>query len=171
MKLNKYIDRKELAAFFREFADALENGGADELACVDEFSKIKIGVKDEFGQIHLKVKVKAMDAGEPSEGTETEAELGKPKYKRLKKRMKSSFKLLVKTIHDGEIPPVEAVESFLADSALMVTYPGYGDEFYDSYTKACQTFKTAFGSGDLDAMHKAIDALAHEKSRCHAKYD
>ena len=50
----------------------------------------------------------------------------------------------------------------------MVTYPGYGDEYYESYARACQALKTAFDSGDVERMHQAVDGLIHEKSRCHA---
>jgi XXXCH domain-containing protein len=170
VKIQKYVDNKELAAFLRDMAEALEKGGKDELACVEDFQKIKIAVKNEFGQIQLKAKIKPGGTCEGAEGESPET-LGKPKYKHLKKRMKSSFKMLVKMIHDGQAPPKEAVESFLEDSELMVSYPGYGDEYYESYIKACEAFKAAFESGDVAKMHETIDVLVHEKSRCHAKYD
>ncbi|WFS63181.1 GAK system XXXCH domain-containing protein [Pseudodesulfovibrio thermohalotolerans] len=170
MTISKYLDPKELAAFFRELADAVENGGHDEFACVDDFRKIKIGVKNEYGQISLKAKFKAAKPC-TEEVVGEDGQPKKPKYKALKKRMRSSFKILLKMIHDGSVPPQEAVDAFLADSALMVTYPGYGDEYYESYTAACAEFKAAYESGDLERMHAAVDALVHEKGRCHAKYD
>ena len=148
----------------------MENGGKEELAGVEEFEKIKIAVKNEFGQISLKAKIKPpKPCGEETEGADTSVAM--PKYKHLKKRMKSTFKLLVKIIHDDQVPPREAVEVFLEDSKLMVSYPGYGDEYYESYTKACEAFKVAFESDDIAKMHETIDVLVHEKSRCHAKYD
>ena len=171
-KLSKYVDQKGLADFFRSLADAVEKGDADEFACIDDFKKIKIGIKNEFGQINLKARIKGGKTCEPPlEGEAGEGTRAKPKYSTLKKRMRSSFKMLVNMIHDGNVPPREAVEAFLADSALMVTYPGYGDEYYESYTAICANFKAAFDSGDIEKMHAAVDALVHEKSRCHAKYD
>jgi len=171
-KLNKYVTEEELAAYFRALADAIEKGGKDEFACVDDFKKIKIGVKREYGQIALKAKFKSTTPYSLPEAEDCGTVMdGKPKYKTLKKRMRSSFKVLIKMIHDGTTPPPEAVEAFLADSALMVTYPGYGDEYYDHYTKACAEFREAYAARDLDRMHVAVDALVHEKSRCHAKYD
>jgi XXXCH domain-containing protein len=137
---------------------------------VDDFRKIKIAVKNEYGQIGLKAKFKAAKPCAPDVVGE-DGEIVKPKYKDLKKRMRSSFKMLVKMAHDGVMPPKEAVDAFLADSALMVTYPGYGDEYYESYSNACAELKTAFESGELARMHAAVDTLVHEKSRCHAKYD
>jgi XXXCH domain-containing protein len=170
MTISKYLDPKELAGFFRDLADAVENGGHDEFACVDDFRKIKVVVKNEYGQIGLKAKFKASKPCEP-EVVGEDGEVVKPKYKDLKKRMRGSFKMLVKMAHDGQMPPKEAVDAFLADSALMVTYPGYGDEYYESYGKACAELKAAFESGELERMHSAVDTLVHEKSRCHAKYD
>ncbi len=171
MKISKYVDRTELATFLRQLADAVENGGTGEFECVDDFRKMKIGVKNEYGKIGLKAKINIPDSCDPPECMVEECTQPKPSYKDLKKRMRSSFKMLVKLIHDGEIPPREAVDSFLKDSALMVTYPGYGDDYYESYTATCETLKAAFDSGDVTRMHKAVDALIHEKSRCHAKYD
>ncbi|QGY41931.1 GAK system XXXCH domain-containing protein [Pseudodesulfovibrio cashew] len=170
-KISRYVDQAELATFLRDLADAVESGGKDEFACVDEFSKLKISIKNEFGQLALKAKFKsALPCDEPGAKTGS-GEPAKPKYKQIKKRMRSSFKMLVKLIHEGEAPPEEAVRSFLEDSALMVTYPGYGDEYYESYSQACEAFKDAFESGDVDRMHETIDVIVHEKSRCHAKYD
>lgn len=172
IKIQKYVDKKGTASFLRELADALENGGTGELACVDDFQKIKIAIKNEFGQISVKAKIRLEgECKAPEDSGDDSGESDKPKYKHLKKRMKSSFRLLLKMIHDGQTPPEEAVESFLSDSALMVTYPGYGDEYYESYAKACEAFGAAYRSGDLGRMNEAIDALVHEKSRCHAKYD
>lgn len=170
IKIKKTVDIKELAAFLQELAKSVENGGTDELAGIEDFGKIKIGIRNEFGQITIKTKVTPSKPVEEGGQGESESS-GKPKYKHLKKRMKSTFKLLVKMIHDGQMPPGEAVETFLEDSELMVSYPGYGDEYYDSYTKACTAFQAAYESGDMDRMHEAIDVLVHEKSRCHAKYD
>ncbi|QJB57446.1 GAK system XXXCH domain-containing protein [Pseudodesulfovibrio sp. zrk46] len=173
MKINKFTEISDIAAFLRDFADAIENGGANEFACVDDFKKIKIVVKKEFGQIQLKAKVRTNETCvEPSitEDAQSSAPV-KPDYKILKKQMRSSFKVLVKMIHDNQLPPKEAVDSFLKDSALMVTYPGYGDEYYESYSLTCEALKKAFEANDMDALHKAVDALIHEKSRCHAQYD
>ena len=170
-KIDKYLDKQGLITFLRDLAEAVEHGGAAEFACVDDFKKLKLSVKNEFGRFCLKARFKSAaecSAEDMAEGTDA---AGRPKYKSLKKRMKASFRMILKMIHEGQVPPGEAVRSFLDDSALMVTYPGYGDEYYDEYTRTCAAFRAAFEAGDMEAMHAAIDAIAHEKSRCHAKYD
>ena len=177
LKFEKYIDEKELAAFFRSLADALENGGKDELACVDDFKKMKLSVKNEYGQISLKAKIKTNKPCETGDGAAMETgESGdpvpaKPKYKALKKRMKGSFKMIFKMIHENQLPPKEAVDSFLEDSVLMCTYPGKGDEFYPVYLEACEAFKQAYEAQDMDALNKTVDELSFQKGHCHSKYD
>lgn len=168
-KVQRQLGRDELPAFFRELADALESGGEGELACLAEFRKLKISVREEFEQYSLKMKVKPATCEEP--GAEPDGPDAKPRYKTLKKRMKSSFRIIYKTIHEGQMPPEPALASFLDDSVLMVSYPGYGDEYYEDYTRAVGELKKAAEAGDMQAMLAAVDELAAQKGRCHAKYD
>jgi len=173
-KATQRMDIRDLPAFFRALADAMEHGNSTEYPDISGFKKFKITGKNEFGQVAVRVRFKSADACDTLEESET-CEACRtscmPKYKHLKKRMKSSFRLIFKTIHDGQPPPAAAVESFLADSELMITYPGYGDEYYARYAQACEAFRDAFAAGDMDAMGRAVDAIAHEKNRCHATYD
>ncbi|WP_319466191.1 GAK system XXXCH domain-containing protein [uncultured Pseudodesulfovibrio sp.] len=173
-RLDKYIAPSELPTFFRELADALEKGGEGDFACANDFKKIRIKIKDEFGKISLRVKFKSKATCEPTfdiAQDQPAAPLVKPEYKDLKKRMKSSFRMIFKMIHNDQIPPKDAVDSFLADSVLMVSYPGYGDDYYEAYTDACAEFAEAYKSGDLARLNETIDQIAFQKGHCHAKYD
>ncbi len=95
---------------------------------------------------------------------------GKLKYKDLKKRMKKPFKKIRETLSDGKLPPADTVRGFLADSALMVSCKGYGDEYYEAYNVACERFGRAFQAGDLSACWDAADELERLKSDCHDRY-
>lgn len=178
MKIQKYVAKEDLPAFFRELADAIESGEGGELACASAFKKMKINVKDEYGQISLSAKIKSAaectseDLDEMPESLETDpnATPPKPKYKALKKRMGKSFKVIFRMIHQGTMPPKAAVDEFLADSKLMVEYPGYGDPYYEVYTAACETFAVAYDAGDMDKLNEAVDELVHQMGHCHAKY-
>lgn len=173
-KATKQMDIRELPAFFRLLADDIDKGGDGEFPGIDGFRKFKISGKNEYGQITVKVTFKSTGECEADDRFDECEEChngGMPKYKHLKKSLKSSFRLLFKMIHEGHMPPAETVEAFLADSERMIGYPGYGDEYYAQYAKVCAEFKAAHESGDLARMGETIDAIAHEKSRCHAKYD
>lgn len=178
-KIEKYINPDEVPAFLRSLADAIENGAEGEnayLSVLEGFERLKLSVKNEFGQTCVKIKAKppkihkdALESPE-GEGEDGQAET-KPSYKKLKKRMKSSFKMIFKMVHDGNLPPAEAVEQFIADSRLMITYPGYGDEYYEEYGNAVDEFEKIFAEGNVEQIHEACDKLNSIKAHCHAKYD
>ena len=179
LKIDKFLKEDDLPEFFRQLADALENGEGGELFCAEDFRKLKITAKREYGQVSLRAKIKSTSECKSEDleyldGEELvpaqEAAPGKPKYRALKKRMGSSFKVLFKMIHQGKMPPREAVEEFMADSKLMVSYPGYGDPYYDQYMAACDDFAAAYEAGDLARLNETVDALVHQKGHCHAKY-
>ena len=177
-RIERYMPRQALPDFLRELADALEQGGGDgEFESVADFYKLKLSAKDEFGQLSVKMKVKPPKACKTAQTgpVETEdpsgSESGKPRYKSLKKRMKTSFKIILRMLHDGQTPPAEAVASFLADAERMTSFPGKGEEFYPDFTRACQEFSEAFDSGDLRRMGAMAEELAHQKARCHAMYE
>ncbi|MBF0480788.1 MAG: GAK system XXXCH domain-containing protein [Desulfovibrionaceae bacterium] len=174
-KIERTMQRSELPAFFRELADALEQGGESPLSGLSRSSKFKISAKDEFGHLSVKIKIKSQ-WGEALGEDETPAAEGekpfaKPRYKDMKKRMKGDFRLIVKSLHEGGLPPGEVVERFVADARLMVTFPGKGEEFYDDFSHAVEEFAAAFAAGDRLAMGAMAEALAHQKARCHAIYD
>lgn len=176
LKIDKYLPREDLPVFFRLLADALERGERGELSCAEDFKKIKISLKDEYGQVSLRARIKSASECQAEEldyiddGTVQPARKAKPKYKALKKRMGSSFKVIFKMIHQGQLPPQAAVDEFMEDSRLMVSYPGYGDPYYDMYIQACDDFAAAYASGDMTRLNATVDALVHQKGHCHAKY-
>ncbi|CCO23808.1 GAK system XXXCH domain-containing protein [Maridesulfovibrio hydrothermalis] len=184
-KIKKHISQSELPDFLRKIADALEHGASEDdayLVVIEGFKKLKINIRNEFG--HTAVKVTAKPLSTPVQYSPTgpdgiEAvidnashadELGKLKYKSLKKRMKSSFKTIFSTIHAGSLPPTEAVKEFIAYSHLMVEHEGYGDDYYDEYIAACDAFQDAVNTEDLKAAHKACDELNSIKAHCHAQH-
>ncbi|QGY41590.1 GAK system XXXCH domain-containing protein [Pseudodesulfovibrio cashew] len=169
--IEKYIEAAELPDFLRELADAIENGGDGEFSCAEDFVKFRVSAKNQFGKVKVRAKFKsASECGPPPELLEG-VEIAPLNYGSLKKRMKSSFRMLTTMSHDGQLPPAEAMESFLTDAATMVTFEGYGDEYYGEFTEECARLKTAYDAGDMDAMKTSLVELAKQKGRCHAKYD
>ncbi|WP_415719694.1 GAK system XXXCH domain-containing protein [Maridesulfovibrio sp.] len=179
-KIEKYIQPGELPAFLRKMADALEGGAPEDdayLVMIEGFKKLKINIRNEFGHTAVKVTAKPMPEENdeiPDDKTENsaaeEATTDKPKYKTIKKRMKASFKVIFKSVHAGTIPPAGVVEEFMADSQLMVSYEGYGDEYYDEYMEACEKFQQACTDSDVEAAHKACDEINSITAHCHSRY-
>ncbi|WP_051444952.1 GAK system XXXCH domain-containing protein [Desulfocurvus vexinensis] len=145
---------------------------APALLTAADVCKIKFTVKREFGEVQAKLKVEPMRPGcpcDPEAGCVTAANEPE-KYSRLKKRMKQSFKAIRSSLEAGRAPAAEAVASFLADSDVMVCYPGHGDEFYLDYSRACRELARAWEAGDLAAMAGAAEALEARKNECHDRY-
>lgn len=144
----------------------------DALALLSGFRKMKISVKDEFGQVSVKIKFRS-DLGDleaPDCACGGTLPGGMPSYKSLKKRMRSSFKSVYQAVHAGRMPSGDAVAAFVAESRLMVQYPGYGDPYYAAYDTAVNAFEAAWQAQDIHALHAAVDALNHLKTDCHQRY-
>lgn len=170
LKMEKVLDAKETEALASCLCDVLGVRGCLEPGDVDRF---KLVVK--YGEQGVTAKLKIGYPAERAPEGATDDECIDPteervKYDKLKKRMKKSFKAIVESVEQGEPLPAEAVESFVADSAVMVSFPGYGDQYYKEYMKAHKAFVAACGDGDPEAIREAVEALAYCKDRCHALY-
>lgn len=179
------LEKSELAGWLRGLADALEAG---ELASesgpvsLEKYRSVKISLKETFdGKVRAKLGVKfprpaLVLAGEP--GEEMEADEGEgseeggalPKYKSLKKHMKQTFKAVGAALLAGQMPPLLEAQSFIADSRLMVSYPGKGDEFYAAYLDKTNAFEAALAAQDLEAAKALYLELAQLKRDCHSRH-
>lgn len=178
-KFEQDMTPQELKELLSRLADGLADAEADagsgpELAGLPlkSVSKLKIGIKRTAQGFECKVKAKVAGSPEELAGLELPSDAaGKPKYKSLKKRMKSTFKAVTLSLLAGEMPAEALVTGFVEDSRLMVTYPGNGDEFYPVYSQAVDGLEAAYKAQDLEAMRKAALELSRLKSECHERYD
>jgi XXXCH domain-containing protein len=172
-RIERIILRESLPDFFRELAHMFENGGGNGMESIAEFRKMKISIEESSGRIAVQIKFKGAEPAaehHPEVKTEEKAPRKPLKYKDLKKRMKRSFKAIFTMVHENRMPDREVVEEFLRQSELMVSYPGYGDEYYTEYREACDAFTAAFLQGDMKALHQAFDRIDQAKSHCHNRY-
>lgn len=169
--LRRIADALERADAAEAPANAAHGGEPDPLlaAGLGEFRKFKLNAKHAFGHMEVVLKVKTPDApafGSTAIGAASTGDApggarpsrpshlaGRPSYKSLKKRMRTSFKALRQAVQAGAMPQPQAAASFLADSLLMVEYPGYGDEHYAEYRAATEALRTA-----LEAAPQAAGA-------------
>lgn len=169
------MSETEMAEFFREIADRLEGREPDEPKFPFDpsgFRKLKISVKRQMDGLSVKVKMKPSYSLSPLGETDLPPELEgqKPKYKKLKKRMKVTFKAIQDSLAAGTLPNGAAVTSFMEDSRLMIDYPGYGDEYYQEYDQACLRFQEACDRQDIETCKVACQELDRLKKACHDKY-
>jgi len=183
------LEKSELGQWLRDLATAVEAG---ELPCeagpvsLEGYKSVKFSFKETFGgKVRAKVSVKfpkpawtapaapgmepagpeaVFEAEEPAEGGPL------PKYKSLKKHMKYTFKAIGAALTAGQMPPVPECQSFIADSKLMVSYQGKGDEFYGAYLEKTVAFEAAVAAGGLEAMKALYLELAQLKRDCHSRH-
>lgn len=180
-KSEKVLDKSELAGWLRDLAAAVEagelSGEAGAVLSLEGFRSLKLSFKPGFdGKVMAKLSVKfpknsTGGLAEAAEEDDDEDESGTlPKYKSLKKHMKQTFKAIGVALNAGQIPPGAEAQSFIADSRLMVSYPGKGDEIYAAYLEKTNAFEAALGTSDLEALKALYRDLAQLKRDCHSRY-
>lgn len=165
---SKDISNRDMAAFLRKLADRLENPSlhSDALPELEGLTRCELKIKAVEQGFDLKLCITRKLQESPSPAMQHTH----PKYSEVKKRMKKSFTRIMKAVRTSVFPPEETVRSFMDDSRLMVTYPGYGEEYYDKYLKSCAEFKAAWDDRDPIRFQKAVEELNRQKSRCHGSY-
>ncbi|MCB2184296.1 MAG: GAK system XXXCH domain-containing protein [Desulfobulbaceae bacterium] len=180
VKFEKNLSAQQAAAFLRDLADKIESGLVDQMEEVDlqfdDFKKMKIGIKrvDDLIEIKAKVKYSSLHhvAENPAESQPSalEEKVEPPAYSILKKRMQKTFKALGVGLRAGKVPEKSLVDSFAADSELMISYSGYGDEFYEVFLQAVQSFLDACDRGNAPEAAKLYNALKARRKECHGRY-
>lgn len=170
-KMERMFSVIEAAAFLRRMADAIERNTGEPLQdldiSLDEFQKLKIGLKRRGDSIQFKIKIKhGADDGPDADPAGAE----QSKYTSFKKRMDRNFKAMGALLAEGRLPEPAMVENFLADSMLMVGYPGYGDDCYPAYSAASEEFGRLYATGDYAAVNAQYAVLRGMKKECHARY-
>ncbi len=176
-KIKRELEPGQVADLFRSIADAIEGNapvdGEETAGLFDDFYKASLKMKRKGSTISLEAKVASTlpsvpeSADAPSTGQRTPE---KPKYKSVKKRMKSTFGSIRDSLAENRMPNTDTVASFLDNSRLMVSYEGYGDDFYTEYTDACQRFADAFESTDWSGIYAAYETIRRLKNDCHKRY-
>jgi XXXCH domain-containing protein len=186
----------EAADFLRRLADELEYGvievGENSLELTDVRS-IKVGLKNIGDTATVKFSVKFADTarepismapsgpepdhskagGAPALRTSSSprpAGTRLPKYDDLKERMKSDWKKILSALEGGRLPAPDLMRAFVADSDLMVRYPGKGDEYYEEYAARVRDLDAAFAAGDVSGAGSAAAEVDRLYKACHDRY-
>lgn len=173
------LEKDGVSAWLRELADAIEAGELPSQAgpvSLEGMKGLKASFKESFdGRVRARLSVKFPRPlppliGEPGEPEGEEDEGALPKYGSLKKHMKQTFKAIGLALNAGQLPPELEARSFIADSRLMVSYPGKGDEYYAAFLEKTEAFEAALAASDLAAMKRLYQELAQLKRDCHSRH-
>lgn len=166
------LSRSEAADLLHKLADTLEDGSDSvesygiSLAELIKFKiKIDMGVDDALEVKFTGKGLKVCGAGHAcGSGVVCES------YSRLKKRMQVYFKALRDSVAKAEMPSREIVSVFLSDSEKMISYHGYGDEFYPAYAALCARLREAVDAENLAETVAVVAELDQAKKSCHEQY-
>jgi len=170
---------QETADFLRSLASGIE-GGSIELGGESfdwkEIKKIKISFKNQESQLMVKTKIK----GETSVDLEIDFEEEDidpapsydvpPDYKKLKKRMKRSFKDIYYNIINDQLPTETDMNLFSQDCSIMTGFTGHGDEGYPGFLEKVQEMITAYNQKDMEKLRETFSMLTRLMKDCHKRY-
>ena len=172
LKHNWQLSRAEAAELLRKLADTLEDE-SDDLGeyGISLAELVKFKIKVDLGQDDT-LEVKFTGKGLKVCGAEDPCGSGVvcESYSKLKKRMQVYFKAIRESVSKAEMPSREIVSVFLSDSEKMVSYRGYGDEFYPAYALLCDRLRTACDSENLAQVAAVVEELSQAKKSCHDRY-
>lgn len=166
------LSRSEAADLLHKLADTLEDGSDSvESYGISLAELIKFKIKIDMG-VDDALEVKFTGKGLKICGAEHECGSGVvcESYSSLKKRMQVYFKAMRESVAKAEMPSREIVSVFLSDSDRMISYHGYGDEFYPAYADLCVRLRDAFDADNLAETAAVVAELAQAKKVCHERY-
>ncbi len=187
-KFEKTLPVEEACSLVATLASGLRGEAAGQLEGLEidlkDFTSLKMSLERKNDLIAIKLKVKTAQAKEKSHRAknaspkeEKSKEIGDnsdgnglPDYKKLKKRMKKSFKALSSSAREGSLPDEKVLGAFIEDSGIMVQYPDKGEEFYEEYKSSVTELDQAFKQSDLIKFQAAVDALNKIQKKSHEKY-
>lgn len=176
-RFKKNYSSTQLAKFLKQLAaqiNGIAEENVDEFGCrIDNFMSFTLKVKRHRAGYSTKLKVKSKRSEVADSGKMVSAidKLGEPEdevsFKRLKKRMKSSFKSINKDLMAGTPPNRDVVESFLKDTDLMARFPDKCGDPYLEFKNACDGLLDAVENADFDAMRDRYAKLKRLRNECH----
>lgn len=185
-KIKQFMPPAAVAEYLRHLADALDGKTArlpSELKALPEpIAKMEVKGKARDGRWELKIKIKAEPSAGPEKPDLTEkrppsqaaagADESKNDYKKLKKRMKATFKAIEESLAAQRLPEPQVLRDFLTDSDQMMRFSGerFGEAYYPAYRAGCRRLSEAYASEILDDFKAAYAELDHLKKDCHKAF-
>lgn len=171
--IEKTLDVKQIAAFLRLLAAELEGNGCESNEFGSQlhgFNKLKLGViRQEGGQLLLTLKVKSN--GNEAQASDVEfTDTAAHDYRPFKQRLKSTFTELSNCVNQATLPSEELLARFKAESKQLISFPGFGDPWYDEYWQACLGLEQAVKVGSVPAFHEKWAAVSAIKKACHRRF-
>lgn len=178
---------EQTANFLHQLASGIEHGQLEldgEPFEWDEIQKIKISFKNQASQVMVKTRVKSNDLSdfeldfdeaehvhtEPDQDDSGKKPENKPSYNSLKKKMKKRLKTIHQAISSNQLPRESEIMSFASECALMTSYPGYGDEYYQAFMITVEEMVESYKLQDMTKLNDHFQKMIKFMQDCHDRY-
>lgn len=92
------------------------------------------------------------------------------KFRPLKKQLRKQIKLIGQAVDSEQLPSKNSLEEFLDLVRVMISYPGFGDDYYEEFLATCLDLQNAFKRKDKELFKKTYARVIFLRNRCHKKY-
>ena len=173
-KLKKEMQRQELADVLEQLAAALRKGafetGGQRWSIPDKL-EAKIRHREKKGRIDTKIKWRWSTLAEYDPAAREEVIAWKESWDSVKKNLSRSFKVIQKTVADGNMPDAEALADFVGQSREMAKYaePEW-QAAMDEYIDHLGTLKQAVEQNQFDVVQHEIRDLRNRMMQCHRDF-
>jgi XXXCH domain-containing protein len=93
------------------------------------------------------------------------------KYRPLKKMLKKNSRIISDCLVSQQLPPAVVMDDFMAQVKVMVSYPGFGDEYYAAFLVACEALYQAHKEKDPALFVEHFSVIISLKKQCHHRYN
>ncbi|GEM_PF-1966425 len=172
IKVDKVLTGPETADFLRRLADGLDK---DKLIVGDTTVGMRRSIQIEESldvkgdQVTYGLKVTHQGNAAPEDAPDRKRDV-KPPVKKLKKRMAKSFKAVLDVLQEGELPRLDQVGSFCADTDIMFSVMDKAQEHFPAFKAKCRDLLGAVEHGNLENAIDAAGDINQLRKECHARY-
>jgi XXXCH domain-containing protein len=94
--------------------------------------------------------------------------IAESKFRPLKKELKKTFAKIRQAVKGEDLPSKNDMMEFMGQIEVMISYPGFGDEYYDSFMHLCIELNSAFRAKDQIRFNECLKSVISAKNLCHA---
>jgi XXXCH domain-containing protein len=105
--------------------------------------------------------------GKVVKGDKNRSEFVDQKYRPLKKMLKKSVKSITGSVASKQLPAALVVDDFMAQVKVMISYQGFGDEYYSVFMAACEALYKAYLKNDQPLFAECFAVVVSLKKECH----
>jgi len=173
-KIQKEFNRNEFAQYLESLAAQMRAGKISSAKgdwAVPEGFRAKIELKEKKGRIELKMNCRWSTLAEYSAHDRDKIVDWRDSMKKVKKRMGTSFKEIVKLTDKGEFPDTGSVDDFVNTSRIFAESadPEWKDAM-DEYMDHLENFIRAIEGHQFEVMLHEIRDLQYRMKACHKEF-